>query len=272
MSFLQNILRIFDLRMEQPTPYGWFHLISLVLTVGLTVFLCLRCRDAAPRQIRRLVLWTAVTVVILEVYKQINFGFSYEDGITFDYAWYAFPFQFCSTPMYIGLLAGLTRKGAVHRAACAYLATYSVFAGICVMLYPVTVFVETIGINFQTMVCHGSMIVIGIYLLCSGYVKLEHRTILRAMPVFAVCVLLAATMNEIAHLTGLLETDTFDMFFISPYCEPSLPVYSLVQGIVPFPWCLFIYVLGFTLAAYLVLLAAMGVSALVRKRQVKQPV
>lgn len=255
--------------MEQPTPYGWFHLVSLALTVGVTAFLCLRYRDAAPKQIRRLVLWTAVTVVILEVYKQINFGFSYEDGITFDYAWYAFPFQFCSTPMYIGLLAGLTRKGVVHTAACAYLATYAVFAGICVMLYPVTVFVSVIGINIQTMVCHGSMIAIGIYLLYSGYVKLEHRTILRAMPVFAVCVLLAVTMNEIAHLTGLLETDTFDMFFISPYCEPSLPVYSLVQGVVPFPWCLVIYVLGFTLAAYLVLLAALGIKTLVGKRIVK---
>lgn len=272
MSFFENLLRLLDLRMEQPGLYGWFHLLCLILTAAVTVWLCVRHRTAPPEKIRRLVLVTAIVVAVLEVYKQINFGFSYTDGITFDYAWYAFPFQFCSTPMYVGLLAGLTQKGKVHTAACAYLATYAVFAGICVMLYPSTVFVDVIGINIQTMVCHGSMIVIGIYLLCSGYVKLEHKTIFKAMPVFGICVLLAAGMNEIAHVTGLLETDTFDMFFISPYCEPSLPVYSLVQGVVPFPWSLVIYIAGFTLAAYLILLAAMGCKALIARRGIKSAV
>ena len=258
--------------MSKPQLYGWFHLLSLALTVLVTVWLCMDHRNKKPQQIRRLVLITAVTVAILEVYKQINFGFSYDNGISFDYAWYAFPFQFCSTPMYIGLIAGLTKKGPVHSSACAYLATYAVFAGVCVMLYPSTVFIDVIGINIQTMVCHGSMIVIGIYLLCSGYVKLEHKTILRAMPVFGVCVLLAALMNETAYRTGLLETDTFDMFFISPYCAPSLPVYSSVQAVVPFPLSLVIYILGFTLAAYLILLLAMGLSALFQKRSAMQPV
>ena len=46
-----------------------------------------------------------------------------------------------------------------------------------------------------------------------------------------------------------------------------LPVYSLVQGVVPFPWCLVIYILGFTLAAYLMLLAAMGIRKLAQKKE-----
>ena len=262
MTFFQNLLRILDLSMEQPKPYGWFHLLWLALTVATTVLLCVCCRNWEGEKVRRLVLVTAVAVAFLELYKQINYSFSYQDGIAFDYQWYAFPFQFCSTPMYIGLLAGLTRKGKVHTAACAYLATYSVFAGVCVMLYPVTVFISTIGINIQTMICHSSMVVIGAYLLASGYVKLEHKTILRAVPVFGICVALAAVMNEIAFRTGLLERETFDMFFISPYGTPSLPVYSMVQGVVPFPWCLLLYILGFTLAAYLILLASMGVRKL----------
>ena len=164
--------------------------------------------------------------------------------------------------MYIGLLAGILKKGKLQAACYAYLASYAVFAGVCVMLYPATVFIGTVGINLQTMVCHGSMIVIGVWLLYSGHVKLQHRTILQAIPVFAVCVALAVVMNEVAHATGLLERETFDMFFISPYGTPSLPVYSLVQGVVPFPWCLVIYVVAFSLAAYLMLLAAMAVKAL----------
>lgn len=263
MIFLENILRILDAQMTRPELYGWFHIVSLLLTVAATVALCRWGKQWEPR---RVVLITAVIVALLEVYKQINYSFSYENGIHFDYQWYAFPFQFCSTPMYIGLLAGLTRKGKVHEAANAYLATYAIFAGVCVMLYPATVFISTVGINIQTMVCHGSMIVIGIYLLSTGYVKAEHKTILKAAPVFAACVALACVMNEIAYRTGLLKTETFDMFFISPYGTPSLPVYSLVQGIVAFPWCLVIYVAAFTLAAHLILLAAMGMKALFKQK------
>ena len=252
--------------MEIPALYGWYHWVSLVVILAVSVYLGVFRKNDSQEKTRRTVLLTAVVVIILEIYKQINFSFSYENGIAYDYQWYAFPFQFCSTPMYIGLLAGLTKKGKVHDAACAYLATYAVFAGASVMLYPTTVFIDTIGINIQTVVCHGSMIWIGVYLLATGHVKVEHKTILRAMPVFAVCVALAAIGNEIAYRAGLLETETFNMFFISPYCDPHLPVYSLVQGVVPFPLCLVIYIIGFTLAAYLMLLVAMGVKALTGKK------
>lgn len=263
MSFLQTILRILDADMIKPEMYGWFHILSLVLTGLVTVLLCKYSKKLQPRKV---VLVTAIVVSLLEIYKQVNYSFSYTEGISFDYQWYAFPFQFCSTPMYIGLLAGLTKKGKLHDAANAYLATYAVFAGVCVMLYPSTVFISTIGINIQTMICHGSMIAIGVYLLHCGYVKIEHKTILKAIPVFAVCVALACVMNETAYRTGLLERETFDMFFISPYGTPSLPVYSLVQGVVPFPWCLVIYIGAFTLAAYLMLLIAIGVKTIGKKK------
>ena len=66
------------------------------------------------------------------------------------------------------------------------------------------------------------------------------------------------------------EGETFNMFFISPYCEPSLPVYSIVQACVPYPWCLIIYILAFSLAAFLVLLAAIGIGRLAAKHGARQ--
>lgn len=263
MRFWQWVLRILDTSMETPQPYGWFHLVWFVLSILAIIPLVKYAKK--PRR----VIWVvAVVVTLLEIYKQINYSFSYENGISFDYQWYAFPFQFCSTPMYVGLLAGLVRPGKLRDSLWAYLATYALFAGLSVMVYPVSVFIPTIGINVQTMFCHGSMITVGVYLLCTGAVKPSVQTLWRAVPVFAVCLGLAIGMNEIAHVTGLLERETFNMFFVSPYCEPSLPVYSLVQGAVAYPWCLIIYILGFTAAAGLVLLAAGGFAKLTRKKQV----
>ncbi len=263
MEFLQNVLRILDTSMQTPESYGWFHLLCFGLTIAAGVLLCVwHNRHPADRQ-RKVVLWITVVTIALEVYKQINFSFGYENGVQFDYQWYSFPFQFCSTPMYIGLLAGLTRKGKVHRGAMAYLATFSLFAGLCVMFYPNDVFISTIGINIQTMYCHGTMVVIGIYLLGTGYVKIEKKTLLRAVSVFAVCLMLAVIMNEIAYRSGLLETETFNMFFVSPHCEPSLVLYSLVQQKLAFPWCLLVYIAGFSAAAGIVLLLAGGIRRLI---------
>ena len=253
MDIWVKVLQIMDLQMDTPTMYGWFHLLWLAITAAATVLLCVFGRKWSEKTVCNIVLSTAITVMVLEVYKQINFTFG--DGSSSPaYQWYAFPWQFCSTPMYVGLLAGIFRKGKFHDALCAYLATFGLFAGAAVMAYPNTVFIGTIGINIQTMVCHGSMIVIGIYLLACGHVKLEHKTILRAVPVFAVTVGLAAILNEVAYHAGLGD---FNMFFISPYCDPSLPVYSLVQEKVPFPASLVIYILGFTAAGYAVLILVM---------------
>ena len=167
MSFFEEILRIFDTQMTKPTLFGWFHILWIVLVILGSLGLCLLHKKKAPN-VSGVVLAISVVVALLEIYKQINYSFSYGNGIHFDFQWYAFPFQFCSTPMYVGLLAGIFRKGKLHDALCAYLATFSVFAGICVTIYPGDVFVGTVGINIQTMICHGSMIVLGVYLFYSA--------------------------------------------------------------------------------------------------------
>ena len=261
-----EIIRFLDLEMKTPEMYGWFHLLAWAITLVTTWAVCHFFKKPSEKTVRKILFITSVTVIFLEIYKQTCFTFSYDGTtITADYQWYAFPFQFCSTPMYVGLLASLIKRERVHKALCAYLSTFALFAGTAVMFYPSTVFMSTIGINIQTMICHGSMIVIGIFLMFSGYVKVEHKTILKAIPVFAITLLSAICMNEIAHLSGLLETEDFNMFFISPYCEPSLPVLSLIQPLVPFPVELIIYIAGFSLAAYIMLLIALGVKNLHNK-------
>ncbi len=263
---MAKIIELLDASMTRPEAFGWFHLLWWALMIGSTVFLCKRFGNDDGKNIRRVVFYTALIAAVLEVYKQINFTFSVEDGkVVADYQWYAFPFQFCSMPMVTGLLTGIFRKGKIHRGLCAFLASYAIFAGVCIMIYPNDVFIETIGVNIETMFCHASMIPVGVMLLYSGYVTPGHRTVLKALPVFASAVGLASVFNEIAYYSGLLERESFNMFYISPHQDPHLPVYSVVQEYVPFPWCLIIYILVFTLAAYLMVLIYMGVAALSRK-------
>lgn len=268
---METLLRILDWPMKRPELYGWYHLLWWALSFAVAWFLCrLYKHSKCPDQFCcRAIYYVAFVVAVFEVLHQINYNLVCdEDGLRLQMQWYAFPFQFCSTPMYVGLLTAIFKKGRIHDSLCAYLATYAFFAGLCVMIYPGDVYTETLLTNVQTMMCHSSMLTVGIFLFYTGKVPLEHKTILRAMPVFGMCLAIAMLLNEIVYRFGLLAAGhTFNMFFISPYCEPSLPVYSSVQAVVPYPWCLVVYVVVFSVAAYLVLLSSMGIERICKQRK-----
>ncbi len=254
MDFFAFIFEVFNAKMQEPRAFGIFHLSFFALSVMLGVFLLRKEPAPSEKFVKKVLLTASLIVITFEIYKQIVFSFTYSNGeLHFRYAWRFFPFQFCSTPMYAGLVAAATKQRRLHAALCSFLATYCLAAGLGVMLFPQEVFTDIIGVNIQTMVCHGSMITVGIYLLFSRYVSASGKTLLRAMPVFIVLVLLAATLNEIVFKSGILGGQTFNMFFISPYFKASLPVYAEIFQWLPFPLGIMAYALFFTLGAYAVL-------------------
>ncbi len=251
-----EIIEFFDTEMEPPQPYGLFHLCWLAISILAGGLLCRLMPKGTQGQVRAVVLTVALVVIAFELYKQITLTFNVKDGeLVSKYLWWSFPWQFCSIPMYVGLLAGLTR-GKFHKSMCAFLGSFALFAGLLTMFYPATLFSEIAGINIQTMICHGSMITVGIYLYYTGYIKAEGKTFLRAVPVFLGAIAIAMVLNELAYYGGLLEEGSFNMFYINPHSPPTLVVFKEVQKFVPFPWDVAIYVSVFILASYLVVMLA----------------
>ena len=270
MNFWVKFFEILDHRMETPTLYGWFHLMWVGIVIVSSILLCYLYKKGIIKNVRAVLLTVSITVIVLEIYKLLMFGLSYKNGISYHFPWGSLPWQFCSTPMYIGLIAGLT-KGKVHDFCCSFLATFSVFAGVAIMVYPDAVFMYMLGVNIQTMICHGSMITVGVFLYYTNTVKTKFTTLFKGTAVFSICVAIATIINEIGHVVGLTERDYFNMFYISRHEDPHLPVYSIIQQNVSFyPLCLAIYILGFTLAACLMLLAAMGIKKLGAKFKKKE--
>lgn len=249
MVFLQT-------EVNRPELYGWYHLLCFGLVIGLSVLLGFLFRNAKEKKLKIFLLVTSLILIFFEVYKQIIFSYSStEQGGVWDYQWYAFPFQFCSTPMYVCLLASLVKKGKLQDALYSFLGTFSLLGGILVMCYPGDVFMSLAGINVQTMVHHGSMIIIGVVLYASKSIKLEHGTILKAIYVFLSLVSIALIGNCIYHWLG--GTETMNLFFISPYYPCTLPVLSMIYTKVPYIVFLLLYILAFALISYVVLLFVM---------------
>lgn len=269
MNAFEKVLIFLQGEMSTPTNYGWYHLLALACTVALTVFLCVKLRNADDKTVRAILLAAWYAMVVLECYKQLVFAIEPDgDSAVWDYAWYAFPFQFCSSPIYTLPFAIWLKNGRVGDAFLAFLSTFSLFGGLAVMFYPNDVFVATIGINIQTMVHHGLQVVLGIFLAVHRRFRLTRSYFLGSIPVFAAMCTLATALNvSVYHgLRAAGQDDTFNMFFISPYFDCTLPVLSIFDELLPYPVFLLLYLLGFTVVAAIVFFVMRAIITLVRNK------
>ena len=138
------------------------------------------------------------------------------------------------------------------------------------MLYPVSVFISTIGINIQTMVWHGTQVILGVYFIVYYRKSIDLRFFRRGIIVFLIMVGCAMALNM---LIPNYTDETFNMFYISPKFASTLPVLSMLytgpeNPPVPWPAFLALYLVGYTLAALIVYLIAKGIiSSFGRKRK-----
>jgi hypothetical protein len=103
-TLFEQILAMLDGTMKTPDSFGWYHLLCIAIVVGLCALIIYKRHVFTPNRIRLNVGFTALVLILFEVYKQLNFSYNAESD-TWGYQWYAFPFQFCSTPMYVMLVA-----------------------------------------------------------------------------------------------------------------------------------------------------------------------
>ena len=255
MNAFDAILHFFKGQMPAPGNYGWFHLLSLAVIVATTVVLCVKFRDCSDQIFRRILLIGWIVMVILEVYKQITFvGFQGAPGnYKWEYQWYAFPYQFCSTQHYVLPFIIFCKPGKVRNACMAFMTTFALFAGLAVCFYPNDVFVSQTGINIQTMVHHGAQVVFGIYIAVYNRHRFNMKWYLSSLPVFGVMVAVAMLLNGLIPM-WIGNDQTFNMFYVSWRYPSTLPVLNLLYQDVaaptlPYPIFLLVYLVGFAIAA-----------------------
>lgn len=277
METIEKIVTFLRFEMQKPPSFGLFHIAFFLLTVAGTVLLILKFRDADEKTVRRILLGAWITLVILELYKQVVFAYRediYVPGhMIWSYHWYSFPFQLCSSPLYLLPFAALLKDGRVKDSVTAFLATFSVFGGLAVMLYPNDVFTIVGGVNVQTMIHHGTQIAVGLFLAARNCKRWSFRFYAKGIPTFAVMSGIALILNEVmyAHFMSKGITNVvFNMFYVSRHHGCSLPLLSMIYPKVPYLVFLVIYLIGFALVAALIFAAERGVMALCAKRAAKR--
>ena len=177
------------------------------------------------------------------------FSFNYDPStgtVVWDYQWYAFPYQLCSTPLYALPFVAFCKDGKFRDSMIAFVSTLAFFGGLVTMIYPATVFTGSIVVNLQTMIHHGLQVALGIFLLVHERRKLNFKYFLRGVAVFAVALGIATAANFIMRA---ITTETFNMFYISPYYSCELPLLDMIQANTHYVVFLLVYIVGFFGAA-----------------------
>ena len=106
---IESIFKILQLEMETPRPYGWFHLLWIAISF-IMIFILYKLRNRYSEKQLKIVLGIyGIIVFILELLKQISWSYNISSN-TWDYSWYAAPFQLCTMPIYVSLICLFMKK------------------------------------------------------------------------------------------------------------------------------------------------------------------
>lgn len=245
MNLIEKILWFLQGTMERPNPYGWFHLLWIGIIVVMVLFLCKGRGKRSSKELKLVLGIYGIIALLLEIIKQLIWSFNYDplnNLIYWDYQWYAFPFQLCTTPIFVSLICLWLDDSKLRQSLLSYMAFVTILGSFMTVLLPDSCFVETIEVNIHTMWLHCGSLVVSIYLLISGEVELTMKNFIRAILVFLMMVTLALGLNIIIYNLPILNGEEFNMFYISPYFISSLPVFDVLQESLPYLLYLLTYI------------------------------
>ena len=255
MKAFQKVLFALQADMQNPTPYGWYHWLWIVLGVVAVALLYSQRRHAGEKQLTWVLGVYGGVALLTELLKQLSWTLSVNESTGFlvlDYQWYAAPFQLCTTPIYVSLLCLLLKKGKLREHLLSYLAFITISGGLMTMLIPTSCFTSDILVNIHTMWLHCGSLVVSVYLLMSKTVPVTLKSLRYAAVTFLCTAGIALLLNVVIYHSGFLDGETFNMFYISPYFISELPVFSTIQQAVPYPVFLAAYLIALLLGSGIV--------------------
>lgn len=264
MNFFERALYFLQTDMETPIPYGWFHFMWIGLSILLILVLYKRKTYHSDKQLKVVLGVYGIIAFILELLKQLSWSFNYDpvtNLVSWSYEWYAAPFQLCTTPIFISIICLFLKKGETRNSLLSYMAFITILGSIMTAIIPDSCFTSDILVNIHTMWLHFGSLVVSVYLLTSEEVTLNKKNLINSILVFLMFVAMAEILNIGIYHTGILNGETFNMFYISPYFESVLPVYNTVQASVPFIVYLLFYIVTISLGGVIVY----GVSKLIKR-------
>lgn len=217
--------------------FSTFHLLMIIITIVLVVIhLKKALKDQSStktyffkrmNQVDYEVFKFAVMLLGIELYKQLIF-LNLQNGLS-NYEWYGLPLQLCSLPLYFFLIVPFLKNQSLKDTLYYYSAVYFLIAGLSVVITGRAVFTLDISVSIHTMIWHGAMVVVGLYLGVAKQFGKNYKQYFHATIVFLSTIVFIQIVNIVFHYLSVNtpELSSFDGFFISGWgTNENLPLIS----------------------------------------------
>lgn len=220
MNFLYDLLACTALEMTEPKPYGLFHILFTLVGGAVSVYGAWRLRNADDRTHRAVLLTVGLALAVSEIYKQLFHTVYLNGGV---YNWSILPYQLCSVPMYLCLLAPFL-SAEKQQTVYAFMCTYNLLGGLMSFLFPSGLCHPYWTLTLHAFGWHMLLVFLGMYLAVSGRMQWSGKTFAQATRLF---LLLCAIAFGINCLLGPVSEWTVNMFYIGPPKTPQ-PVFKVI--------------------------------------------
>ncbi len=252
---MENLLTFLGREIEVPKAGGIYHIVCIALAALVTFILCEAARNASDKFYKGTMFTLWIVMLALEIIKQFMFSHTVVDGaVVFEYDWGIFPFQLCSTPLYVLPLLAFLPDSWLRDMFASYTMTFALIGGIAVFAVPKSVFTENAFINVQTMVHHGIQIISGIYTAVWYRKKLGIKFYLEGLIVFIGVFDIAMWLNTDFYmiLREAGKAAGFNMFMINPNEPFDVPILTELFAKIPRDAISTLYFIGLSIAAALI--------------------
>ncbi len=248
-DLLDRFIEFTAWEMTKPKAYGPFHLIFSFVGIAVCLLLAWKLRKIGEKGNKILLISVSLFLIITEVYKQLFYYYHMENE---KYNFGIFPFQLCSVPMYLCLIAALVKPGKIQNGMYGFMTTFNLLGGIMAFIEPSGIVHDHLTLTIHAFVWHLSLIFIGAYLLMSGRGAKTKKDYLYAVITFVSLCVVAFIIN--LSLWDI-SNGGINMFFVGPR-NSSLVVFKQISEMFGWYVSTLLYIPTVCLGAYLIFLPA----------------
>ncbi len=200
--------------MERFPAYGVFHISYTLIGFAVCGFCAWKLRRVSDKAAGWILFVLGLVLAISEVFKQFFYFFVMKDNC---YSWGDFPFQLCSVPMYMCLLAPWLKAGRVQRGMYSFMVLYNLLGGAISFAEPSGLLHGHWFLTVHALVWHMLLVFIGLFLCFSKRGGDQRSDYKGATCTFVVLCGIAFALNCFVQY-GLHEH--MNMFFVGPGNSP----------------------------------------------------
>lgn len=230
--------------MEPPPAYGAFHILFTLIGFAVCGFSAWRLRNASDKIGGRIVFFCGLVLSLSEVFKQFFCFYVIADNT---YHWGEFPFQLCSVPMYMCLIAPWLKPGKTQRAMYSFIVLYNLLGGAIAFAEPSGLLHRHLFLTIHSCVWHMLLVFVGLFLCISNRGGTQKGDYKSATWTFLVLCGIAFGLNYFVQY-GLGKS--MNMFFVGPGNSPLIVFKQFSEW---FGWYINtpIYIFAVCLGAYI---------------------